>query len=75
VEESDDGLASIVLSCWLPSTPDAMRQAFNLLLDTVEDEAEGIIDWGTLLFEANRIVHPTTGQELHLFTIGVKEMR
>jgi hypothetical protein len=65
----------IILSCWLPSSPENMKVAFDTLIDQVIEMADGVLDWGTMSFRTERAIHPDTGQEMHLFTIGVKEIR
>lgn len=65
----------ILLSCWTVSEPEYMRIAFGALLDKMIEEAEGILDWGTMVFRTTRAIYPETGQELHLFSMGVREIK
>lgn len=65
----------ILVSKWIDSDPDEMRAAFNILMDEIYKLSKGVIDWGTLEFDTIRAIHGATGREMHLFAMGVKEMR
>jgi hypothetical protein len=65
----------ILISCWVISEPEYMRKAFDALLNKVINDAEGVVDWGSMVLKTTRAIHPDTAQELHLFSLGVREIK